>query len=416
MGVGVQMAKMKNYQELAIGLPRQCASLRDEAHRFAEEVIRPAARNLDRPDIQPPVVNPDSSLLQIIKAAYGLGYHRAVLPAHFGGLGLPSLGIHILLEELGWGSAGIALSLLSSSLPVLALIADGRSKMIERFVKPFVENRDASWIGCWALSEPRHGSDHFLVGSDEFRYPTNGVDLIARADSRKYVLEGQKAAWITNGGIATHALCSVTIEPSKAAQAFMVVPLDLPGVSRSPAPGKLGQREMNQAQIVFNKVEVPREYLLKGEGFEQEVARLLTLAHSGMAAIITGAARAAYEAALDHSTRRRQGGKRICDHQLVRQALFEMFTGVEACRAFSRAALVYNWETVKPSLETAIAAKIFCTRTALQVVDRAMQVFGADGTVVGNPVEKLFRDIRVSIVEQGSNEVLMLAGANAILS
>jgi acyl-CoA dehydrogenase len=156
--------------------------------------------------------------------------------------------------------------------------------------------------------------------------------------------------------------------------------------------------------------------MLKGEGFEQELTRLLTIAHSAMAAIVTGTARAAFEAALEHSTRRRQGGKRICDHQLVQQALFEMFTAVEACRALSRATLVYNWAAKKPSLENAIAAKVYCTRTAMHVSDKAMQVFGADGVTIGNPVEKLFRDVRVSMVEQGANEVLSLAGAYRILS
>ena len=408
--------KMEIYRELAVELPRDCASLRDEAHRFAQELMRPAARKLDRLAEQPPVIARDSPLLQVLKAAYGLGYHRASISTDLGGLGLAPVGMHILLEELGWGSAGITLSLLASSLPALAVIADGRSKMIQRFVKPFVENQDASWIGCWALSEPRHGSDHFLIGGAEFRYPTVGADLIAHAEGQKYMLEGRKAAWITNGGIATHALCSVAIAPSKAAQGFVVVPLDLPGVLRSPAPAKLGQREMNQGQIIFDNVEVPREYMLKGEGYEQEVTRLLTLAHSSVAAVVTGTARAAFEAAFEHSTRRRQGAKRICEHQLVQQALFEMYSEVEACRALSRANLIYNWAATIPSLESAIAAKIFCTRTAFQVANKAIEIFGADGMTNGNPVEKLFRDLRVSTVEQGVNEVLGLAGAHRILS
>jgi len=406
---------MSGYQELGMGLPKQCASLRDEAHRFAREVIRPAARQLDRASDSQENASGDSPLRQVLKAAYGLGYHRAGLPSRFGGLGLPPIAMHILLEELGWGSAGIALSLVASSLPAHALIADGRSKMIQQFVRPFVENQDASWIGCWALSELRHGSDHFLVGSDEFRYPTTGPDLVAHVDRQKYVLEGSKASWVTNGGIATHALCSVAIEPSKAAQGFLLIPLDLPGVSRAPAPAKLGQREMNQGQLIFEKVEVPREYMLKSEGFEQDVARLLALAHSAMAAIITGTARAAFEEALEHSKRRRQGGKRICDHQLVQENLFEMFTEVEASRALSRATIIYNWEAASPSLESAIAAKSYCTRAAFQVADRAMQMFGADGLTAGNPVEKLFRDTRVAIVEQGANEVLKLAGAQRII-
>ncbi len=406
---------MELYRELSVGLPKQCESLRDEAHHFAAEVIHPAAMALDRMTDPHSIAAPDSPLVQVFKAADGLGYHRAGIPARFGGLGLPPVAFHILLEELGWGSAGITLSLLASSVPVMAVLADGRSELIEQFVKPFVENRDASWIGCWALSEARHGSDHFLVGGGEFRYPTTQPQLIARAEGQEYVIDGHKAPWITNGGIATHALCSVAIEPSKAAQGFLVIPLDLPGISRGEPYGKMGQREMNQGAINFENVRVPRSFMLKGQGFEHEVARMLALGHCSMAAVITGTARAAYEEALAHSKRRHQGGKRICEHQLVQERLFEMFTEVEACRALSRATLIYNWDTATPSLASAIAAKTHCTRAAFQVADKAMQLFGADAFTSGNLIEKLFRDIRLAAVEQGSNEVLGLAGAQHIL-
>jgi alkylation response protein AidB-like acyl-CoA dehydrogenase len=99
----------------------------------------------------------------------------------------------------------------------------------------------------------------------------------------------------------------------------------------------------------------------------------------------------------------------------VQERLFEMFTEVEACRALSRATMVYNWDSAKPSLENAIAAKSFCTRTAFKVVNEAMQIFGADGFSAGNLIEKLFRDIRMSLTEQGVNEVLALAGARRLI-
>jgi alkylation response protein AidB-like acyl-CoA dehydrogenase len=206
-------------------------------------------------------------------------------------------------------------------------------------------------MGCWALSEPRHGSDQFLVGSEEFRYPTTRAQLVARANGHDYLIEGQKASWVTNGGIATHALCSAAIEPSNAAHCLFLIPLTTPGISRGEAPGKLGQRDMNQGAIVFDNVRIPRDWALKGEGFEQEVVRLLAITHSSMAAVISGTARAAYEEAVAHSKRRWQGGKRICEHQLVQDRLFQMFSEVEACKALSRATLVYNWESAIPSLE-----------------------------------------------------------------
>lgn len=410
-----EQRNMESYTELHLDFPAQCASLRDEAHRFAREIMRPAATKIDRMADPREVVSADSPLWQVLKAAYGLGYHRAALPKRFGGLAVPALGLHAMFEELGWGSAGIALSLIASSFPAMAVVADGRAEMIRQFVKPFTANRDASWIGCWALSEPLHGSDHFLVGTDEFRYPTTGGQLVARAKGQEYVLDGFKASWVTNGGIATHALCSVAIEPSKSARGFLMIPLDLPGISRGEPPAKIGQREMNQGSLIFENVSVPRSAMLQGEGYEIEVSRLLALAHSSMAAVMTGTARAAYEEALEHSQRRRQGGKRICDHQVVQQSLFEMFTGIEACRALSRAVMTYNWTAEKPSMESAIAAKTFCTRTAFEVANGAIQIFGADGLNIGNLSEKLIRDTRVSLVEQGVNEALQIAGARRIV-
>jgi alkylation response protein AidB-like acyl-CoA dehydrogenase len=353
-------------------------------------------------------------LVAVLKAAYGLGYHLSLIPERHGGLGLSAIGVHILLEELGWGSAGIGLSLVASSVPAMAVIADGRPELIARHVKPFVENRDATWIGCWALSEPRHGSDHFLVGGPEFRYPTATAQLVARSDGHDYVIEGQKASWVTNGGIATHALCSAAIEPSKAAHRLFLIPLASRGISREESVSKLGQQEMNQGALVLDNVKIARDCALNGEGFEQDVARLLAFVHSAMAAVITDTARVAYEEALAHS-KRWQGGKRICEHQLVQERLFKMFTEVEACRALSRATLVYNWESGSPSLENAIAAKTYCTRTAFQVADQAMQMFGAEGFTFGNLIEKLFRDTRVSTIQQGANDVLGLAGAHRII-
>ena len=406
---------METYRELAIDLPNGCSSIRSEVHQFAAEVIRPAAGPLDRASDPKFLVEAESPLWPVLKGAYGLGYHRALLPKQFGGMGLPPVAVHVLLEELGWGSAGIALSLVAAAIPAMAVLADGRKELIDQFVKPFVQNRDASWIGCWALSEPAHGSDNFDVGSEEFRHPTSFPQLAARSDGVDYILDGRKASWITNGGIATHALCSVAIEPSRATRRFVLVPLNLQGITRGDAALKLGQREMNQAAIFFDQVRVPRTLMLKGEGYEREVAKLLALAHSAMAAVLTGTARAAYETALEHVKRRRQGGKAIADHQLVQRSLFGMFTAVEACRALSRTVLVHNLGAAVPSLESAIAAKEFCSRMACEVADQAMQLHGAEGLCAGNTIEKLFRDARVCRIEQGTNEVLALTAIRQVL-
>ena len=405
------------YRDVWVNLPEGYDALKQNVHRLAKEVVRPAAISLDRMGDAKQVVAPTSPLRQVLAAAYEHGYHAAAIPKGLGGLGLSGLEMHALLEELGWGSAGIALALLASSLPFVALVTDGRTEMVDTFVKPFAANKDASWIGCWALSEPRHGSDAFLLGSDEFRYPTSSGQLVARVEGEHYTVNGQKAAWISNGTIATHALCSVTVEPSKAMSAheLLLIPLDLPGVSRGEPLSKLGQRALNQGSISFQEVRIPRSFALRGEGFELDLTRLLTFANSSMAAALTGTARAAYEEALAYSKQRVQGGKPICEHQLVQKHLFDMFTRVEACRALSRATIIYNQTATAPLLENAIAAKNFCTQVAFDVANEALQLFGGTGISGEYLIEKLFRDARVALIEQGVNEVLSLAGARRIL-
>src|SRR5262249_7309292 len=125
--------------------------------------------------------------------------------------------------------------------------------------------------------------------------------------------------------------------------------------------------------------------------------------------------RAAYEAAFTYARERVQGGKPICEHQLVQKRLFDMFTRVEACRALSRAAMVYNHATPPPATGDSIAATTVLTQTALAVANDALQLFGGNGLARAYPVEKLFRDARASLVENGSNDVLALVGMQRLL-
>lgn len=409
---------MELYRDLAVDLPEECRSLREEAHRFAAEVVRPAASDVDRMADAGKAIADDSPLRSALTAAYDLRYHAAGIPRKFGGLGLSGLAMHVLLEELGWGSAGFAVSLTSSAVPFLAVARDGRAELIDAFVRPFAADRTGAWIGCLALSESLHGSDAFAIGSEQFRNPSDRSRLIARMESEQYVIEGEKAAWISNGSIATHALCSVTICPSKgmSARGLALVPLDTPGVSKRDPLNKLGQRAMNQGGMRFEKVRIERGLMLRGGGYEPELERLFCFLDAATAAIFTGLARAAFEEALDYSRERVQGGKTISEHQLVQRRLFEMFAKVEASRALSRATLIHEREASgEPSLEHAFAAKIFCTQAAFEVANDATQVFGGYGVSTGNLAEQLFRDARVALIEHGINDILCVTGARRIL-
>lgn len=155
--------------------------------------------------------------------------------------------------------------------------------------------------------------------------------------------------------------------------------------------------------------------LVGPEGYEAVLQRTLVLTNSAVAAVFTGVARAAYEEALAYTRSRVQGGKPLCEHQLVQRHLFDLFTKVETCRALSRAAMMYNDAAATPAVEYAIAAKTYCTQACWEVTDTALQLFGGKGLSRGSVIEKLFRDARASLIEDGANEVLMLVGAQQLV-
>ena len=410
---------METYLELDVDFPQEIAELKDAVHRFAKNVLRPAAIALDRLADPQQVIAPDSILWKFYRSAYQLGYHAAMIPTEFGGLGLHGLGMHVFLEELGWGSAGLAISLAVAGFPFEALAASGNRELIDRYVKPFVADREAKYIGCWPVTEPAHGSDWGSSILDDGDPTNRGGRVIARREGDDYVINGQKAAWVSNGTIATHGLtylmaASNNGQPRAGAAAF--VPFDLPGVSKGKPLNKIGQRALNQGEIFFDNVRIPARYMLAEPGnFELFGMQVLTKANGTMSAVFTGVARAAFEAALDYSKQRIQGGKPICEHQLVQKRLFEMFTKVEACRRLSRAAMEYNDAAAIPALEYAMAAKVFCTQAAFEVASDALQVFGGNGLSKEYGIEKIFRDARASLIEDGTNDMLSLSGMQLVM-
>jgi alkylation response protein AidB-like acyl-CoA dehydrogenase len=394
------------------------AALREKAHEFAADVLRPTAAALDRLPDPADVVADRSPLWRAFREAYRLGYHKALLPAELGGLALDGLGEHVLFEELGWGSADLAIGLAMAAFPFVVLAGTGNDRLIDDFVRPFAEDREARHIGCWAITEPGHGSDALMVHTRQFHDPRITCELIARRDRDYYVLNGQKAAWVANGTIATHALVFLSIDPGQgmAGGGVALVPLRRRGVSRGKPIDKTGQRALNQGELLFDEVRIHESELLTGPThYEGMLERALAFVAALVGTISTGVARAAYEAAFEHACRRVQGGQPIAEHQLVQKRLFDMFSRVEACRALSRAAMAQNLGTVPRSTEISIAAKTFCTEAAVEVTNSALGLCGGEGLNRGSLVEKLFRDARSSVVGYGSNDILALVAARRLL-
>ncbi|MBK8894781.1 MAG: acyl-CoA dehydrogenase family protein [Propionivibrio sp.] len=394
------------------------AELKAKVHAFARDVLRPAAAALDPLDAAT-VAAPDSALWTTLRASYAAGLHTALIPTTHGGMGLDGMELALALEELGWGSADFAVSLAVTGFPASLAAKLGQAELHNNFVAPFVADGKAAWIGCWAITEPNHGSDHFLMNDPQFRDPTRHGEVTARAQGDHWILNGAKARWVSNGGIATHAAVYLNTDPARglAGGGIALVPLDLPGVIRGPHLDKLGQRALNQGGFAFDNVSIPSHFMLAGaELYPQLLDQTLALTNAAMGSIFTGVAQAAFEAALAHTQTRMQGGKRLCEHQLVQKRLFDMYCRVESSRALSRNAFIWNAGRANPATELATAAKIYCTEAAYAVCDSAVQLLGGAGLAKGELVEKLYRDARAALLEDGSNDVLALSGAQLVLS
>jgi alkylation response protein AidB-like acyl-CoA dehydrogenase len=409
------------YLELNKDVSPEAAALREETHRFVAEVIRPAAIQLDKLSPEE-VIAPGSVLWDVFRTAYEQGYHTRGFPEQLGGTTMGALEGHIVGEELGWASGGLAIGIGVTVFPFMFALRNaamtGNKALMDEIVMPFVEDRKAKYIGCWAITEPERGSDSLLFGTEQFRNPDISFQVQARLDGDEWVINGQKSAWVSNGTIATHACTFLTIDPSRGMNGggVAVIPLDLPGVTKGPPLNKLGQRDLNQGEIFFDNVRIPKHYMLvEPDLYPAIVDGILAGANAGMSNTFTGLARAAFEEALEYTRQRVQGGRPICEHQLVQDKLFQMFRKVESARALSRAASLYNRAAMPPATEYSIAAKVHCTQIAFEVASDAIQLMGGYGLSKEFHIEKLFRDARASMIEDGCNEVLGLAAARRIV-
>jgi len=403
------------YFDISLQLTDEDIELRNAAHKFAEEVMRPIAKQLDRMSPEE-VVAAGSPLWTFLRKAYELGYHKILLPEVYGGLGLTPTQIHLINEELAWGSFGLSVLLGVCAFPFFAACLTGDEGLIEEFVAPFCACTDGSMRGCWAITEPEHGSD-YLAYESFFRDPKIRGNVQARLVGDEWVISGQKSAWVSGGSIATHALLFCQIDPSQgmAGGGICVCPLDRPGVSRGKPLRKMGQRDLNQGEIYFDEVRIPRHYMFcEPDFYSQMLEMILSSANAAMSIFATGCARAAFEEALKYAKERVQGGAPIVQHRSMRQRLFEMFAKVETCRALSRAVVNLNFNVSPPLPEYSLAAKTRCTQMCFEVAHEAVQILGGNGLTEEYLTEKLFRDARASLIEDGTNEALLAAGGHIV--
>ncbi len=397
--------------EIEVGLTDQMKEIRDTARKFADEVMFPAGRELDLMADPAQVIAKDSVLWTVFEKQRELGLNALdSITAEMD----PVEGARtrsLVAEELGRGDSGIAISLAVAGFHRMFAQMSGRPALIERFC-----GEDNKEIGCWAITEPDHGSDTLTVSEKHFHDPGIKANCVASKDGDAWVIRGQKAAWVSNGTIADVAALFCTIDPSHGFEGggIAVVPLDLPGVSRGKPLDKIGQRALNQGEIFFDDVRIPEEFMVFGaDAYSTVVEMVLTQANAGMGSLFIGVAQSALELAIAYAKERVQGGVPIIEHQSVRGRLFRMFSKVEAARSLTRRVSIYN-ATNPPLIQYSIASKTFVTQTAFEVASDALQIFGGNGLSREYPIEKVMRDARASMIEDGCNEVLSLVGATKL--
>ena len=406
-----------NYLDLDLTLTEDDIELKKAAHRFAKEVMRPIAKKLDEMTPEE-VIAKDSPFWDFMRKAYELGYHTILIPESYGGMDLTSKQQAIIYEELAWGSVGLAVALGVAAFPSFGASLVAEEVLIEKIIEPFCACRDASIIGCWGITEPDHGSDTLLPFHPIFSDPNIKAQCRAKLDGDDYIISGQKSAWVSCGTISTHCalFCQMDTSMGMAGGAIFAIPLDLPGVSKGAPLNKLGQRDLNQGEIFFDNVRVPKDYLIVGpEAYEAMLDITLSTTTALMGIFAAGIARAALDETLEYAKNRVQGGKKLIDYPNVQQKLFHMFSKVETTRLMARAAYIYNQNTTTPAEEYSNVAKVYGCQSAFDVCNDAIQIFGGNGLTKEYLIEKLFRDSRAMLIEDGSNDTLAIGGGHKLI-
>ena len=386
-------------------------AIQEVAHRFATEVMRPIGEKLDK-------MTPEEVVAQGSPLFDYMGQVRDSGILDLGALAemtkqQKSRLFPIIFEEFGWGDSGLAIGTLASSIPAFAAQNTGNPEIIERF---------GELPGCWLATQPDRGSDVVDMDASEVAAgATQGKgNLGCRIEGDEVVINGQSAAWVSCGPIAQTALAylpcdygdGLVREDGKGLHHIaLFIPLDAPGVSRGKPLDKLGQRALPQGEVFFNEVRVPRSYALA----EQDKAIIsfistLTFANMEMAATFTGVARAAFEHALAYVHERKQGGVPIIQHQSVQMRTFNLWQKVETARAITQRVFDYNYSDNGPHLLASVTSKTQVTDTAFEVASEALQLFGGNGLTREYPIEKVMRDARASMIEDGENNILKLKG------
>ncbi|MBX3648190.1 MAG: acyl-CoA dehydrogenase family protein [Rhodocyclaceae bacterium] len=379
-------------------LTQEQEMIRDSMRDFARERLAPFAAEWDRNSTFP---------REALRELAGLGAFGMAVPERWGGAGMDYVSLALALEEIaaGDGATSTIISVNNSVVcgPILAFGTDAQK---EKFLKPLARGEQ---LGCFCLTEPHVGSDAAAIQTTATRVSAGAGGTSAARDGHEWVLNGVKQ-FITSGKNAQVAIVFAVTDKAagkKGISAF-IVPTDAPGYVVARIEEKMGQHASDTAQILLEDCRIPADSLLgaEGEGYRIALANL-EAGRIGIAAQSVGMARAAYEAALKYAQEREAFGKLIIEHQAVNFRLADMATQIEAARQLVLHAAALR-DAGRPCLKEASMAKLFASEMAEAVCSDAIQVHGGYGYVSDFPVERIYRDVRVTQIYEGASDIQRL--------
>ena len=364
-------------------LPEDHRAVQEAVRAFVQDRIAPQAAAWDKSHRFP---------REELRGLAELGCYGVAVPAEYDGAGLDYLALAIILEEIAAGDGATSTVVSVNNCPVCSiLMAWGNEEQKQRFLRPLARG---DMLGAFCLTEPHVGSE------------AGGLRTTAVRDGDDYVLNGVKQ-FITsgkNGDVAIVMAVTDKAAGKKGISAFLV-PTATPGYTVARLEDKMGQHASDTAQILFENCRVPAANLLGEEGMGLKIALSgLEGGRIGIASQAVGMARAAFEAALAYSKQRTSFGQNIFDHQAVQFKLADMATQIEAARQLIRHAAALK-DAGRPCLKEAAMAKLFASEMAERVCSDAIQVHGGYGYVSDFPVERIYRDVRVCQIYEGTSEV-----------
>lgn len=383
------MVATRSMEGISLELSEEQKMIRDAARNFAQKEIVPIAAEYDESGEFP---------LDTIKKMGAMGFMGIEVPEEYGGAGMDTIAYVLAMEEIA--KADVSHSTIMSvnnSLYCHGILTFGTEEQKKKWIVPVASGEK---IGAYSLTEPMSGSD---AGTMKSRAVLNDAGT-------HYVINGRKS-WVTSGPVADYIVLFTMTEPEKKHKGITAFLIDtsLPGFVRGKKEPKLGIRASATSEIVFENYECPVENVLgqPGEGFKISMAAL-DAGRIGIASQALGAAEAAYEASVQYARERHAFGQPIGSFQMIQQKIADMKTRIEASRL-----LIYNAALAKMRSKytgerystEASMAKLFASETAMFVTHAAVQIHGGMGYSKELPIERYFRDAKITEIYEGTSEI-----------